>query len=157
MEATAYKYASPRVHHTSKAPTGTVSRSKPSKPKAKTVMQNIGMILAGALLLALVISVIASQAQITALSGEIAAVRKELSTAQSTYDYLSSSMDGITNRTNVQDMAEGKLGLVKADPSQMTYIRLEDESVIEKSTTGAAKLLESLRTAALNLISSFDP
>ena len=82
-------------------------------------------------------------------------------------DYLSSDrkllaesveiMDSITNRTSVQDVAEGRLGLVKADPSQITYIRLEDESVIEKSAGSTGKLLEGLKAAALSLIGSFDP
>ena len=115
------------------------------------------MVLVIALFMGLLVSIVASQARITELSGEIDATRRELTTAQSYYDYLSSSMDSITNRTSVQDVAEGRLGLVKADPSQVTYIRLEDESVIEKGTGSTGKFLESIKAAALSLIDSFDP
>ena len=37
-------------------------------------------------------------------------------------------MDQITNSTSVQQEAEDRLGLVKMDPSQVTYVRLEDEA-----------------------------
>ncbi len=125
--------------------------------KAKLFARRLGLALAAALMLGLMVSVVASQAQLTALSGEIASVRSELTAAQSTYDYLSSSMDNITNSASVQQIAEGRLGLVKADSSQITYVRLEDESVIRKNASNAAKLLDGIRTAALSLIGSLDP
>ncbi|MCI5557180.1 hypothetical protein MR475_09250 [bacterium] len=125
--------------------------------KARQAAGTAGAVLVIALFVGLIVSIVASQARITQLSGEIDAARRDLTNAQSYYDYLSSSMDSITNRTSVQDVAEGRLGLVKADPSQITYIRLEDESVIEKSAGSTGKLLEGLKAAALSLIGSFDP
>ena len=125
--------------------------------RARQAFSTAGMVLVIALFMGLLVSIVASQARITELSGEIDATRRELTTAQSYYDYLSSSMDSITNRTSVQDVAEGRLGLVKADPSQVTYIRLEDESVIEKGAGSTGKFLESIKAAALSLIDSFDP
>ena len=59
--------------------------------------------------------------------------------------------------SNLGVVAEKQLGLVKSDPSQITYIQLENESVIERSESEAAKLLDDLRTAALSLIGNFDP
>lgn len=50
-------------------------------------------------------------------------------------------MDQITNSTSVQQEAEDRLGLVKMDPSQVTYVRLEDESVIERAAGTADKFL----------------
>ena len=66
-------------------------------------------------------------------------------------------MDEIANMSNLGVVAEKQLGLVKSDPSQITYIQLENESVIERSESEAAKLLDDLRTAALSLIGNFDP
>ena len=101
--------------------------------------------------------VIASQARITQLSGEIDDAKSELTNAQSYNDYLSTTMDQITNSTSVQQEAEDRLGLVKMDPSQVTYVRLEDESVIERAAGTADKFFAGIKTAALSLLGSFDP
>lgn len=47
--------------------------------------------------------------------------------------------------------------MVKLDPSQITYVQLEDESVIQKSTNTAGKLLGEVRTAALSLLNNLNP
>lgn len=125
--------------------------------KAKYMAQTMLKLMASALILGLIVSVVQSQARITELTGEIESARTELTAAQSDYDYLSTTMSSITSRTNVADIAEGELGLVKADSSQITYIRLEDESILAKTSSEAAKLLEGMRTAALSLIGTLDP
>lgn len=114
-------------------------------------------VLAVALLLGLIVSVVYSQAKITELNGQINDTRTQLTAAQSEHDYLTTQMSNITSRTNLQQVAEGELGLVPTDPSQITYVQLENESVIEKKTGGAQLLLDDLRTAALNLLGSLDP
>ena len=103
-------------------------------------------VIAAALLLGLIFSVVHSQARIT-----------ELTAAQSEYDYLSTKMSDITSRASLQEVAEGQLGLVKADQSQITYIQLEEQSVIEKTGSDAGRVLVGIRTAALNLLDSFNP
>lgn len=114
-------------------------------------------VLAVALLLGLIVSVVYSQAKITELNGQINETRTQLTAAQSQYDYLTTQMSNITSRTNLQQVAEGELGLVPADPSQITYVQLESESVIEKKSGSTQLLLEDLRTAALNLLGSLNP
>ena len=114
-------------------------------------------VLAVALLLGLIVSVVYSQAKITELNGQINETKTQLTAAQSEYDYLTTQMSNITSRTNLQQVAEGELGLVPADPSQITYVQLESESVIEKKSGGTQLLLEDLRTAALNLLGSLNP
>ena len=112
---------------------------------------------AAALLLGLIFSVVHSQARITELNGQINDTRTDLTAAQSEYDYLSTKMSDITSRASLQDVAEGQLGLVKADQSQITYIQLEEQSVIEKTGSDAGRVLVGIRTAALNLLDSFNP
>ena len=114
-------------------------------------------VLVVALLLGLIVSVVYSQAKITELNGQINETRAQLTAAQSEYDYLTTQMSNITSRTNLQQVAEGELGLVPADPSQITYVQLESESVIEKKSGSTQLLLEDLRTAALNLLGSLNP
>ena len=113
--------------------------------------------LALAIVLGLVISVLYSHAKLTELSGEINEVNTQLAAARSEYDYLSTRMSDITSRASLQEVAEGQLGLVKLDPSQITYVQLEDESVIQKSTNTAGKLLGEVRTAALSLLNNLNP
>ena len=95
--------------------------------KAAYAMRSV---LVTALVLGLVVALLYSQATITELSGEIESARQELVAEQSTYDYLSGQMDKITSTNNIAAIAEGRLGLVKADPSQITYLDLEDEGLI---------------------------
>ena len=114
-------------------------------------------VIAAALLLGLIFSVVHSQARITELNGQINDTRTGLTAAQSEYDYLSTKMSDITSRASLQDVAEGQLGLVKADQSQITYIQLEEQSVIEKTGSDAGRVLVGIRTAALNLLDSFNP
>ena len=114
-------------------------------------------VIAAALLLGLIFSVVHSQARITELNGQINDTRTGLTAAQSEYDYLSTKMSDITSRASLQDVAEGQLGLVKADQSQITYIQLEEQSVIEKTGSDAGRVLVGIRTAALNLRDSFNP
>ena len=114
-------------------------------------------VIAAALLLGLIFSVVHSQARITELNGQINDTRTDLTAAQSEYDDLSTKMSDITSRASLQDVAEGQLGLVKADQSQITYIQLEEQSVIEKTGSDAGRVLVGIRTAALNLLDSFNP
>ena len=114
-------------------------------------------VIAAALLLGLIFSVVHSQARITELNGQINDTRTDRTAARSEDDYLSTKMSDITSRASLQDVAEGQLGLVKADQSQITYIQLEEQSVIEKTGSDAGRVLVGIRTAALNLLDSFNP
>ncbi len=125
--------------------------------KVRRTLAAVRGVLVAALLLGLIVSLVYSQATVTELSGEVAATRQKLTAAKSNYDYLSATMDSITSRANIEQIAEGQLGLVKIDPSQITYVRLEDKSVIQKADSNAAKALDGFRTAALSLIGNLDP
>ena len=125
--------------------------------RARRFARTVVRVLAVAIVLGLIVSVLYSHAKLTELSGKINEVNTELAAAQSEYDYLSTRMSDITSRASLQEVAEGQLGLVKLDPSQITYVQLEDESVIEKSTNRAGKLLDEVRTAALSLLNGLNP
>ena len=118
--------------------------------KARQFARTAGTVLVIAIFFGLFASIVASQARITQLSGEIDDAKSELTNAQSYNDYLSTTMDQITNSTSVQQEAEDRLGLVKMDPSQVTYVRLEDESVIERAAGTADKFFAGIKTAALS-------
>lgn len=125
--------------------------------KLRQAAMAMRFVLLSILVLGLVVSLLYSQATISALSSEIESTRQELLTAQSTYDYLSGEMDDITSTTNIAAIAQGELGLVKADPSQITYLNLENEGLIRHSESTLSRLLSNFQAAALSLIGNFDP
>ena len=125
--------------------------------KLRQAAMAMRFVLLSILVLGLVVSLLYSQATISALSSEIESTRQELLTAQSTYDYLSGEMDDITSTTNIAAIAQGELGLVKADPSQITYIDLESEGLIRRNESNLSRLLSGFQPAELSLIDSFDP
>lgn len=125
--------------------------------RARHLAQLVLQVLAVALVLGLIVSVVYSQAKITELNAKINETRAELTAAESQHDYLSAKMSGITSRASVQEVAEGELNMVKADPSQITCINLEDESVIETAPGSAQRLFDGVRTAALSLLGSLNP
>ena len=47
-------------------------------------------------------------------------------------------MNDITSRASLQQVPRVRRGLVKADPSQITYVQLEDQSIIERNTGARA-------------------
>ena len=98
-----------------------------------------------------------SGATLMELNAQVDEVSVQLAEAQSEYDYLNTRMNDITSRASLQQVAEGELGLVKADPSQITYVQLEDQSIIERNTGAAGRLLDEVRTAALSLLDSLNP
>ena len=140
-----------------RAPRVRVVRGRSGLDKLRQTVAALRSVLVAALVLGLVVSLLYSQATITELSGEIESARQELTQAQSTYDYLSGRMDDITSSTNIQEIAEGKLGLVKADASQITYITMEGKSLIVRNQSDLSKLLTGIKTAALSLIGNFNP
>ncbi len=140
-----------------RAPRVRVVRGRSRLDKLRQTVAALRSVLVAALILGLVVSLLYSQAIITELSGEIESTRQELTQEQSTYDYLSGRMDDITSTTNIQEIAEGKLGLVKADASQITYITMEDQSRIVRNQSDLSRLLSGVKTAALSLIGNFNP
>ena len=77
--------------------------------KARQFARTAGTVLVIAIFFGLFASIVASQARITQLSGEIDDAKSELTNAQSYNDYLSTTMDQITNSTSVQQEAEDRL------------------------------------------------
>ena len=116
--------------------------------RVRHVMRTAVIVLILAVFGGLAISSLMSGATLMELNAQVDEVSVQLAEAQSEYDYLN---------TSLQQVAEGELGLVKADPSQITYVQLEDQSIIERNTGAAGRLLDEVRTAALSLLDSLNP
>lgn len=124
--------------------------------RVRHVMRTAVIVLILAVFGGLAISSLMSGATLMELNAQVDEVSVQLAEAQSEYDYLN-TLNDITSRASLQQVAEGELGLVKADPSQITYVQLEDQSIIERNTGAAGRLLDEVRTAALSLLDSLNP
>lgn len=125
--------------------------------RVRHVMRTAVIVLIFAVSGGLAISSLMSGATLMELNAQVDEVSVQLAEAQSEYDYLNTRMNDITSRASLQQVAEGELGLVKADPSQITYVQLEDQSIIERNTGAAGRVLDEVRTAALSLLDSLNP
>lgn len=81
--------------------------------------------------LALLFSVLYSNAQITQLTADIAVKQNELTNLKSEYDYLDTVMQANASVRTVEEYATTQLGLAKIDSNQVVYITLTNESRVE--------------------------
>ena len=105
----------------------------------------------------LAISSLMSGATLMELNAQVDEASVQLAEAQSEYDYLNTRMNDITSRASLQQVAEGELGLVKADPSQITYVQLEDQSIIERNTVPRAACWMRCARQRWSLLDSLNP
>lgn len=130
-------------------------RGKKKAPRLN--LRAVKTVAAAVVMVALVVGFLYSQAVITELTVDIQDVQSQLVSEQSTYNYLSGVLDSKTSLRNVEQIAAGQLGLVKADRSQVTYFSLEGESVINRPQTAAQRLTEFLSTGLLSLMDYLNP
>ena len=130
-------------------------RGKKKAPRLN--LRAVKTVAAAVVMVALVVGFLYSQAVITELTVDIQDVQSQLVSEQSTYNYLSGVLDSKTSLRNVEQIAAGQLGLVKADRSQVTYFSLESESVINRPETAAQKITEFLSTGLLSLMEYLNP
>lgn len=138
-----------------KAPKLEVRRGDASR-RAAARRQNMARGLLALTMLALVCAVIYSHVQLTELTGEIQDARVELTAANSWNSYWNNTLDSKTNLRTVEE-ATTRLGMIKADPSQITYIKLDETSTVDRPASGLQKLAGMLHAGALSLVGSLDP
>ena len=91
----------------------------------QAALRNAMHLVAAALLTGFAISLLMSEAQLVELNDQIQDAKAQLVSAQSQYTYYNSTLNSKTNITSVEEAAS-RLGLMKIDPSQITYIRLNE-------------------------------
>ena len=98
-----------------------------------------------------------SRAQITELTTQISLTESDLSDAKSEYDYLNLQLESRTDLDTVENYAVTQLGLVQADPSQITYLTLENEDKVVKPESEVKTFLENLSAGFMNLMEYLAP
>ena len=92
-------------------------------------MQHALQLLSAALLVGFAVSLLWSESQLVELNSQIQNAKADLVSVQSQYTYYNSALNNRTNITSVEETAT-RLGLMKIDQSQITYIRLDGGSVL---------------------------
>ena len=122
----------------------------------RAMMQHGVQILALGLLAGLSVALLFSEARIVELSGDIRQAKAALISAQSQNDYYTTTLNVQSSISNVESVA-GRLGLMKIDDSQITYIRLDDQSVLTRRESAAEKWTDTLQAGVTSLLRTMDP
>ena len=97
-----------------------------------------------------------SEARIVELSGDIRQAKAALVSAQSQNDYYTTTINVQSSINRVEDAA-GRLGLMKIDDSQITYIRLDDQSVLTRRESAVEKWTDTLQAGMSSLLRTIEP
>lgn len=127
------------------------------KAKRKIDFSGLKIVATVAVIFSLAWGVLYSRAQVTELTSQISSTADDLSEAQSEYDYLNLQLESRTDLETVENYAVTQLGLVKADPSQITYLTLESEDKIVKPESEVKTLLENFSAGFMNLMEYLAP
>ena len=109
----------------------------------RAMMQHGVQILALGLLAGLSVALLFSEARIVELSGDIRQAKAALISAQSQNDYYTTTLNVQSSISNVESVA-GRLGLMKIDDNQITYIRLDDQSVLNRRESAGVNWTDTL-------------
>ena len=75
----------------------------------------------------------------------------QLVSEQSQYTYYNSTLNSKTNITSVEETAN-RLGLMKIDQSQITYIRLGESDTLERSQSAVRQWTDFIYNGAVNIL-----
>ena len=117
----------------------------------QAAVHNAMNLVAAALLVGFAISLLWSEAQLVELNSQIQSAKAELVSEQSQYTYYNSALNSRTNITSVEETAT-RLGLMKIDQSQITYIRLDAGSVLVRKESAVHQWTDFLHDGAMTII-----
>ena len=119
----------------------------------QAALRNAMHLVAAALLTGFAISLLMSEAQLVELNDQIQDAKAKLVSAQSQYTYYNSALNNRTNITSVEETAT-RLGLMKIDQSQITYIRLDGGSVLVRKESAVRQWTDLLHDGAMMIMGS---
>ena len=119
----------------------------------QAAVHNAMHLVAAALLVGFAISLLWSESKLVELNDQIQDAKAQLVSEQSQYTYYNSTLNSKTNITSVEEVA-GRLGLMKMDQSQITYIRLDSESVLVRRESAVHQWTDFLHDGAMTVLAS---
>ena len=134
-----------------KVPLRVEKGGKPRLNPVRAAMQHALQLLSAALLVGFAVSLLWSESQLVELNSQIQNAKADLVSAQSQYTYYNSTLNSKTNIASVEETA-GRLGLMKVDPSQITYIRLGESGALVRRESTVRQWTDFLYTGAVNIL-----
>ena len=120
--------------------------------KGRPIQRQLQLV-GAALLVGFAVSLLWSEAQLVELNSQIQSAKAELVSEQSQYTYYNSALNSRTNITSVEETAT-RLGLMKIDQSQITYIRLDEGSVLVRKASAVRQWSDLLHDGAMTILAS---
>ena len=136
-----------------KVPLRVEKGGKPRLNLVRAAMQHALQLLSAALLVGFAVSLLWSESQLVELNSQIQNAKADLVSAQSQYTYYNSALNNRTNITSVEETAT-RLGLMKIDQSQITYIRLDGGSVLVRKESAVRQWTDLLHDGAMMIMGS---
>ena len=124
---------------------------KPRLNPVRAAMQHALQLLSAALLVGFAVSLLWSESQLVELNSKIQNAKAELVSEQSQYTYYNSVLNSKTNITSVEETAT-RLGLMKIDQSQITYIRLGESDSLERTQSAVRQWTDFIYNGAVNIL-----
>ena len=124
---------------------------KPRLNPVRAAMQHALQLLSAALLVGFAVSLLWSESQLVELNSKIQNAKAELVSEQSQYTYYNSALNNRTNITSVEEAAR-RLGLLKIDPSQITYIRLNESGALERQQSPVRQWTSFIYNGAVTIL-----
>lgn len=163
MQQSAYNFdlfedhsASSQVRKSGTPSLRAVEGGKAKTSQVKKDALHIWVVVMAAVLLALTILLVQSKATLTELNAMVREEQRTITDEKSKYNYLSSELGRRTEMARIEDIAKQQ-GLMKVNDSQITYVRLEDDSVITGGETKVDKLTELFHSGLLSVLEALDP
>ena len=134
-----------------KVPLRVEKGGKPRLNPVRAAMQHALQLLSAALLVGFAVSLLWSESQLVELNSQIQNAKADLVSAQSQYTYYNSTLNSKTNITSVEEAAS-RLGLMKIDPSQITYIRLNESGALERQQSPVRQWTSFIYNGAVTIL-----
>lgn len=114
-------------------------------------MQHVLQLVTMALVAGFAVSLLWSESQLVELNDQIQDAKAQLVSEQSQYTYYSATLNSKTNITSVEEAAS-RLGLMKIDQSQITYIRFEQSGILTRRETAVHQWTDFLHDGAMTIL-----
>ena len=134
-----------------KVPLRVEKGGKPRLNPVRAAMQHALQLLSAALLVGFAVSLLWSESQLVELNSQIQNAKADLVSTQSQYTYYNSTLNSKTNITSVEEAAS-RLGLMKIDPSQITYIRLNESGALERQQSPVRQWTSFIYNGAVTIL-----
>lgn len=121
----------------------------------QAAMHHAVQLVALAMLVGFSVGLLWSESQLVELNSKIQSAQAELTSEQSQYTYYASTLNSKTSITSIEDTAS-RLGLMKIDQSQITYVRLNSASVLERKESTVRKWTDFIHDGVLTALNTAD-